>query len=146
MPIGQTRQVNPSHGGGIYDPCVLWIGTNRCYAEILTEIPGHFLNGLVLTKDNRLIVASVVPAAIFEVDPATGAFSPIYEGAPLRNPEDVAIDNKGNIYILDSDFLRSFPDFRPSLYVIRTGSTVPELLHEQFPFNDVVDILLGSFA
>jgi sugar lactone lactonase YvrE len=121
------------------------ISTSPLNIEVITHISGHSLNGIVLTRRGTIIVTSHAPAAVFEVDPRTGTYTALWQGLPLRNPEDVAIDHRGLIYVLDSDFLHSFPDFLPGIYSLNPDTSQLTALYTGAPLGDVVDILLTPF-
>ena len=106
------------------------------------------LNGVVLTPTGKLIVGSHMPPKILEVDPDTREWSVIWENkicGVLRNPEHVAIDFQGNIYILDSDYMAECGVPTPGLYVLKKGSTNLETLISG-GLGGVVDILLTPFT
>ena len=106
--------------------------------EILADIPDHRLTGIVFTRDGALIVASGDPAAVFQVDPNTGAYSTLFEGEPLQFPADVAVDVHGNVYVIDPE--------ATGLYVIEGKTGTIRELYTGTPFQDVVDILLTPFT
>jgi sugar lactone lactonase YvrE len=114
-------------------------------SEIVTVIPGYTLNGIAITPRGTAIIASHEPGAVFEVNLRTGAYELLAGEGPLRDPEDVAIDNRGNIYILDSSFEHGGPDFVPGIYLLRAGSSEVEALYTGAPFGDIVDLLLTPF-
>lgn len=137
------RVIMTDHSGRIYR-----ITPKDKSIEIIAYLEGYSLNGVILTNKGQLIVASHNPPAIFKVDPDTGEYLNLYEGDPgdpLRNPEDIAIDSKGNMYILDSDFMHLYEDFSPGIYVLGKGSSQLNTLYTGEPFQGVVDLLITPF-
>lgn len=115
--------------------------------EVVATIEGAALNGVVLDRRGRLVVAAHdAPggSAVYRIHPDTGAVETLFQGLPLRDPEDVAVDQHGNVYILDSDFTQSFGDFDPALYVLRADTGSLERLVGLS--GDVVDLLLTPFT
>ena len=129
-----------SHGG-----LVRRVFPRTGQSEVVTEIPGYSLNGIAITPRGTAIIASHEPGAVFEVDLRTGAYDLLVGEGPLRDPEDVAIDHQGNIYILDSSFEHGGADFVPGIYLLRAGSSAVEALYTGAPFGDIVDLLLTPF-
>ena len=101
-----------------------------------------------LAPHHLFVVSSDSPPALYRVNVKSGEVTTLYEGSPFRNPEDVAIDpQRQNLYIMDSDFLRTYPDFQPGIYVfnLRRG-TLETLLADDPLSGDLVDILLRPFT
>lgn len=129
-----------THAGRVYR-----IDPSDGSIEMLADIAGARLNGVVLDRHGDLIIAAhdgmLGPAgAIYHVDSESGAVSTLYEGLPLRSPEDVAVDSAGNVYVIDSDFQDEFGDHNAALYVLRPDGSL-DLLADGLE-GDVVDILL----
>lgn len=120
------------------------ISPKSSQVEVVADIAGYSLNGIAVTPTGNFIVASVEPGAVLEVDANTGAFDILWEGAPFRDPEDVVVDHRGNIYILDSSFQHGGADFLPGVYRLSPGGA-PEVIHVGQPFGDVVDLLITPF-
>lgn len=134
------RLIVTAHNGDIYR-----ISTSPLGVEVIAQIPGYELNGIAQTPRGTLIIAAHHPAAVFEVDPHTGTYSTLWAGLPLRNPEDVALDHRGLIYVLDSDFEHNFPDFLPGLYTLDPETATLTALYTGAPLGDIVDLLLTPF-
>ena len=62
------RLIVTAHSGHIYR-----ISTRPVRIEVVAQITGYALNGVVLTPRGTLIVAAHEPAAVFEVDPRSGS-------------------------------------------------------------------------
>lgn len=119
--------------------------------EEVAVIENTNLNGLVVTPTGQVFVVSTGtpegdPVGVYQVDTDTGKATPIHEGAPLRNPEDVAFAPNGDLYIIDSAFLQPPENFVPGLYRMPRGGGDIETLHTGEPFGDVVDILVTPFT
>jgi outer membrane protein assembly factor BamB len=133
------RLIVTDQTGGIYR-----ISPSSSQVEIVATIAGYSLNGITIAPSGNFIVASHEPGAVFEVNASTGVITMLWEGPPLRDPEDVALDPHGNIYILDSSFQHP-ADFLPGVYRLRRGGGVPEVVRVGQPFGDVVDLLITPF-
>ncbi len=111
--------------------------------ETMAEIPDTGLNGMVLTNQGELYAVSTpgpsptITAGVYKVDLTTGEVTAIYEGDPLGQPEDVAVDRNGDLYVIDSAEPRR-------LFRIPSGGGEIETLHTGEPFADTVDILLSN--
>lgn len=84
------------------------------------DIPeANFLNGIAVTADGTIYVSNTrAPERIYRVT-ATGESSVFVEGAPLAAPNGVAIDNDGNIVVVNignTDVLT----FSPAGQLVRT--------------------------
>lgn len=120
--------------------------------EQIVTIPSGGLNGLVVEPAGTYVVTDIGRRGVHRVDPDSGSFDTLFEDPPFQAPEDVAIDFGGDIYVVDSDFIRHYaPDGGPwqsSIYVLRGGSEPLEWLvdcpKEDFEC-DTVDILLTPF-
>lgn len=129
------------HGGSVYR-----IDPSDGSIELLATVPGASLNGVVVDKHGDLIVAAHDSAGnasaggVYRVDSSTGAVTELYVGLPLRDPEDVALDQHGNVYIIDSDFQNAFGDHNAALYVLHPDGTL-ELLADNLA-GDLTDVLL----
>jgi DNA-binding beta-propeller fold protein YncE len=134
------RLIVTAHSGDVYR-----ISTSPLGIEVIAHIPGYRLNGIALTPRGTLVIAAHHPAAVFEVDPHTGTYSTLWAGLPLRNPEDVALDHRGLIYVLDSDFEHNYPDFLPGLYSLDPETSELTALYTGAPLGDIVDLLLTPF-
>lgn len=141
------RVVFTDHAGRIYR-----ITPSTGSIELLATIPDAALNGVVLDSKGNLIVAAHDASgpgsagAVYRVSSTNGAVTTLFEGGVLRDPEDVAVDGNGNIYVLDSDFQGAFGDRNPAVYVLPGGSGPPETLAaaaDGDPLTgDLVDLLL----
>ncbi len=134
------RLIVTAHSGHVYR-----ITPSPLRIEVIVQIPGYQLNGIALTPRRTLIIAAHHPAAVFEVDPRTGTYSTLWAGLPLRNPEDVALDHRGLVYVLDSDFEHNYPDFLPGLYSLDPETSELTALYTGAPLGDIVDLLLTPF-
>lgn len=137
----EGRVVFGDHGGRLYR-----IEPSTGAVELLAMVPGASLNGMALERRGDLIVVAHDSAgpgsagAIYRVDPETGAATPLHVGLPLRDPEDVVLDQHGNAYIIDSDFQNAFGPHNAGLFVLRPDGTL-EQLAQNLP-GDLTDILL----
>jgi sugar lactone lactonase YvrE len=66
------------------------------------EVPGStLLNGIAVTEDGTIFVSNTrEPEALYRIT-ANGEVSTILEGAPLVQPNGVAIDNDGNVVVVN---------------------------------------------
>ena len=144
-PDGITVDLNgdiifDDHNGNIYR-----IHPQSKEITTVASIPGANLNGMQFLSQDVLLVAQSWPAALISVNVNTGAVATLFQGSPLRFPEDVAIDATGqNVFVLDSDCC-NHPDFLSGIYTFnfQTGTLQP--VYVGSPFGDIVDLLLGSF-
>lgn len=142
------------HDGNIYR--VSQIGS----PEVVANVGAHNLNGIAFTPKGLILAASMDVhtykyGAILAIDPKTGNSWTLYDGLPLRDPEDVVVAHNGDIYIIDSDFQGQFKDidpgtpFLPGLYRLHKGkdkgSLVIDILYQGYPMLDPVDIALTPF-
>jgi hypothetical protein len=115
----------------------------------VVDLSGYHPNGMVFDSDQSLVVASMgwghsaQAAAVLRVDPASGGFSPLYEGDDMRSPEDVAIATDGTIYISDTGWVTEFGD-DPGLYSLDPGTGTLTELYRGEPLGDLVDLLIAQ--
>lgn len=144
------RVIFTEHSGRIYR-----ITPGDGTVELLATIPGAALNGIVIVPGGDLIVAAhdasgpASAGAVYRVDPDTGMVTPLWVGLPFRDPEDVAVDSHGNVYVSDTDFQGAFGPGNPAIYALRGGAGPPETLASAVDgdeLGDIVDILLTPFT
>jgi hypothetical protein len=99
-----------------------------------------------LNPDHIAVIPQDFPPALFLVNVNSGEVTTLHEGAPFRNPEDVIIDPQGkNLYIVDSDFKHSYPDYIQGIYKYNLPTNTLEALMVR-EVGNLVDILLRPFT
>lgn len=111
--IGATRDgltLNQPLGSAIHDGKLYTVDTGYVRTFDLTtgmpldsiEVPeATFLNGIGVADDGTIYVSnSLEPEQLIRISPA-GESSVIVEGAPLAIPNGVAIDNDGNVVVVN---------------------------------------------
>ncbi len=149
---GELTQISEQSADGIAfgpDGYVYFAGLARVLPdgtghEGVADLTGYQANGFVFTPAGTIIMSSMEPPAVLEIDPADGAITVLYEGAAMRSPEDVVLAPNGDIYVIDSGYVEphGFGD-DPGLYLLHRDTGVLEELHRGAPLGDTVDLALG---
>ncbi len=113
----------------------------------IVNIPNANLNGMAFLNAEELLIAGTEnPQGLLQVNVSTGEVTTLYEGLPFRNPEDVVVDLQNNYaYVLDSDYMHHYSDFRPGIYAFDLDAQTLQPIYVGSPFGDIVDLLLGPF-
>ena len=116
---------------------VIWrYAPNNGKASVFRS-PSNYAAGLMFDRNGKLIVCEFKGQKVIRVDVETG-FSEIlansFQGNPFNGPNDVAIDEKGNLYFTDSKVLGTDPMPQGVHGVYRIG------------YDGKLDLMIGGYG
>ena len=109
--------------------------------EVVAQVEGYGLNGLVFESDGNLLATSMSPSAVIEIDVADGAFIVHDFSTEMRSSEDTAVTSDRGWWVIDSGFVNEFGDDSGLYLSVDSGESLQEKLRGE-PMGDTVDVLV----
>lgn len=109
--------------------------------EVVAQVEGYGLNGLVFEGDGNLLATSMSPSAVIEIDVADGTFIVHDFTTEMRSSEDTAVTSDGGWWVIDSGFVNQFGDDAGLYLSVDRGESLQEKLRGE-PLGDTVDVLV----